>query len=70
MKVNDLDLDSSLAGRLIGKTMEEAEKEITPLLIRARTIDGKPQMVTADHKKNRVNVSLKNGKIVDVVGMG
>ena len=65
---------------LIGKTVEEAnkflEKEVIMVdghrigLVRPQIVDGRNLIITADLSWNRVNVELKNKKIVRIVSTG
>ncbi len=51
-----------------GLTLKEAQDlaKINKLRSRVIEIDGEPQGVTADHRPERLNFSIKNGKIIRV----
>lgn len=54
---------------LIGKTLEEA-RSLTSMQIRVMNRDGKSLMGTADFRTDRINVSIKENKIVTIRGIG
>lgn len=55
---------------VIGLTLEEAKDKYPDWRFRARTVDGKPRIVTMDFRRDRVNVSTVNNKITSVDGIG
>lgn len=52
-----------VASRLIGKTVDEAEQIITQagLVGRIASVDGVPNILTADFEANRINLTIVNG---------
>lgn len=54
---------------IIGMTLDEAEKA-SGLKIRPTMINGQHMIVTRDYRLDRLNVSLKDGRIISVSGLG
>lgn len=64
---NDL-ITSDLDDEYIGLTREEAQKlaQSHNTTIRAISIDGEPQILTADYRKGRINATVKNEVVTDI----
>ena len=56
-----------IANLLIGKTMEEAIK-IYPI-VREAIVDGNRLPLEDDLRSNRINVEMKNGIIIEILGV-
>lgn len=56
----------------IGNTVEEVSKEAkrTGWSIRVMKQDGKNCMGTCDYNPGRINVEVRGGKIVEILGLG
>lgn len=56
---------------LIGKNVTEARQMLPEsMLLRVTRKDGQPLVNTMDFKDNRLKVSVKEGKIDDILGIG
>lgn len=55
---------------LIGKTLEEARLLFPENKIRVRVSDGVPQMGTTEVNGTRINVSVQDGIIKNILNMG
>lgn len=62
MKPEDFDV--------IGLTVEEAQAKYPTWRFRAKEVDGIPRVVTMDFRRDRVNIALKDGKIISVKSLG
>jgi hypothetical protein len=56
--------------KIIGKTPEEARKNLKGRKLRIAVQDGERKMLTMDYDPKRVNVSTTEGKISSIVEMG
>lgn len=65
--LNKLKLDA-----IIGMSVEEAEEYLARMHLSLRTmsIDGEALVGTCDWKPNRVNVSVVDGRVDEVSGLG
>lgn len=55
---------------IIGLTIEKARELSPDMKIRAVITDGVPARIKMDAVKNRINVEVKDGKIVRVINIG
>lgn len=53
-----------------GKTLNQARKLYPQWVFRATIVDGQNQITDMELRSDRVNVELKNNKIVKIVGIG
>jgi hypothetical protein len=68
-----MQVEADVLNSVVGKTMEQAAAILRPhgiQTIRARWVDGQPQIGTSDMRTNRLNVSLQGGIIDRVSGIG
>ena len=70
--------ENSVDAQLMGKTLEDANEIIRELqilvngerikIIRPQVIDGEGLMTTCDYRQDRLNVEIRNSKIVKICG--
>lgn len=64
---------NKLKQKILGLTVDEAKAAVAGdgvKMIRSKVVNGEGQMVSFDYREDRANVSVQDGKIVDLLAIG